>query len=110
MSFLTKMAQKRLEEYHSHFKPELLSEIQILESTGRKITQEEYLAFFKKYDGLNSWEREALIPHMDNEALIQNVEYCLSQCQRARNPSATYDEAIIGVYAPEIIKRLKDVK
>lgn len=55
----------------------------------------------------NSWEWEALIPAMTDEALVGRAEYAFSNSARVRSPASTYDEAIVSVYAPELVKRLK---
>ena len=55
----------------------------------------------------NSWEWEALVPAMTDEAFIGHVEHALKNCSIVKRPAASYDDAIVGVHAPEMVKRLK---
>ena len=56
----------------------------------------------------NSYEYAAMTPHLSDEALIKKVEYCIKNCQPPRHPvPIVYDEAVIHMYVPELIKRLK---
>lgn len=57
---------------------------------------------------INSWERDALVPVMTNEALIDRAEYAVANCFVTRErPFCTYNQAVEGLFAPELIKRLK---
>lgn len=69
------------------------------------VTLDEYMALW-----MNSWEREALLPHLSDEALIYVVELCIKHCSpvHPHRPAATYDEKIIGRLVPELLKRLKE--
>jgi hypothetical protein len=53
----------------------------------------------------NSWEWQALIPKLDDEAFQFMLEQALRNCSRIRAPATTYDEAVIGAYAPELLRR-----
>ena len=55
---------------------------------------------------LNSWDRDALIPMMDDEVLIQNVTLTLKNCRRFSPPASTYEDAL-QLYAAELVKRLE---
>lgn len=57
---------------------------------------------------MNSYEREALVPALGDEALCYHVESCLAQCGRTRSPPSTYEEAVVGLLAPELVKRLQE--
>jgi hypothetical protein len=54
----------------------------------------------------NSWEWEALVPAMNNDALLGRMEHALKNCSvdKAR-PFATYNESVVGQFAPELMKR-----
>jgi len=54
----------------------------------------------------NSWEWDALVPAMTDEALIARAQYALDNSRRPRYPSVTYDESVLGVFAPELMRRL----
>ncbi len=54
----------------------------------------------------NSWEWEALIPAMSDEAFVERMQYTLGNCaQRREFPCTTYDQALQWVWAPELLKR-----
>jgi hypothetical protein len=56
----------------------------------------------------NSWEWEALVPAMDDEAFVGNLVHTLGNCSRASGrPFASYDEAIINLHTPELVRRFK---
>ncbi|MNJ77569.1 hypothetical protein D3C77_751020 [compost metagenome] len=47
---------------------------------------------------------------MDDDLLIKKAKYYVDQCGRYNYPATTYDEAIIHVIVPELIKRLESFK
>lgn len=53
----------------------------------------------------NSWEWEALVPAMNREAYEKHVQHALDNCDRPRRPCSTYDQAVVAVHAPELLKR-----
>jgi hypothetical protein len=55
----------------------------------------------------NSWEWEALVPAMNDEAFVARVEHALHNSSIHRRPFITYDAAVVGLYAPELLKRFK---
>lgn len=57
----------------------------------------------------NSWEFEAFYKVLTDDALIDVLENSiLPNCRIiSRSPAGTYDEALISVFAPELIRRLK---
>ena len=57
---------------------------------------------------MNSYEREAIVPALSTETLLHHVEYCLSQCSRVRSPPSMYEEAVVRLLAPEMVKRLRE--
>jgi hypothetical protein len=57
---------------------------------------------------MNSYEREALVPALGDKALCHHVESYLAQCGRTRSPPSTYEEAVVGLLAPELVKRLRE--
>jgi hypothetical protein len=60
----------------------------------------------------NSYEREALIPVLTDEAFCKTMQYALNNCSVLvhRRPFSTYDEAVIGLHAPELLKRFQRVR
>lgn len=80
---------------------EIRPEIRALIERG-KVTLHEYQEL-----RCNSWEHEALVPAMAIETLLFATTHALHNCSRAKKPASTYEEAIHGVYAPELIRRLK---
>jgi hypothetical protein len=92
--WLTKKAQEALDE---HVRPE----IQALAKRGN-VTPAEVAEL-----RCNSWEWEHLVPAMNDEALVGRVEHALANCGRHRRPFLTYNEAVEGLYAPELLRRFK---
>lgn len=55
----------------------------------------------------NSWEWDALVPALTDEAFLQMLQHRLDNCSRVRMPPVTYDEAVIGVWTPELVRRYR---
>lgn len=54
----------------------------------------------------NSWEHEALVPAMTDEAFVERMQYALDNCFTTRErPFSTYNQAVEGLYAPELLTR-----
>jgi hypothetical protein len=79
-------------------KPEIKA---LIEREG-PVSLEEYRAL-----RMNSYDREALIPKLSDEALLWDIEYALENVGHQRSPPETYNEAIIGQYMPEMVKRFR---
>lgn len=57
----------------------------------------------------NSWEWELIIPAMNDEAFVNQMQRALDNCfTTRRRPFSTYNEAVEGLYAPELIRRFRD--
>lgn len=80
-------------------------EIKALLSREQWITLEELKAL-----RCNSWEWEAIVPKLDDEAFLYQLQYAVDNCmlQLAR-PYATYPDAVVGLYVPELMKRFREV-
>jgi hypothetical protein len=65
-----------------------------------KISKEEYDEM-----RMNSYEREALYPHLTTEALLSIAKHCVSNCSLVSHPPKSYDEAAI-VLLDLLVKRL----
>lgn len=52
----------------------------------------------------NSWDRDALVPFMSDEVLVELLVHAESNCYRLRVPCSTYDEAI-RLYTRELLAR-----
>jgi len=55
---------------------------------------------------LNSYDRDAIIPHLSTSVLLGCLEMTLKNCSRFDPPASTYDEAL-QLYAGEMLRRLK---
>jgi hypothetical protein len=56
----------------------------------------------------NSWEWEALVPALSDEAFVKRMQYALDNCFTTRDrPFVTYNAAVEGLYAPELIRRFQ---
>lgn len=112
--FLKEYSEKLKAEYESHIRMKLRGFVVKTRNHGDKIDREQYESLFKTFNGLNSWERELLLPLMSNELFLSELEYCLKNCspnhQSESHPAATYDEAIVYRYVPELVRRLKEAE
>ncbi|MBM7598246.1 hypothetical protein JOC34_000603 [Virgibacillus halotolerans] len=79
--------------------------IHVSEFRDKSITSE-----MKSSMRMNSYAQSDLPPKLTDTALIETVEYYLTQCSRPRTPSVTYDDAIVHNLVPELINRLKEYK
>jgi len=54
----------------------------------------------------NSWEWEAIVPAMDDQAFMEQMQRVLDNCSTPKSrPFSTYNDAAQGLYAPELLKR-----
>jgi hypothetical protein len=85
-------------------KPLIRPEFRELAERGN-ITVEEYEKI-----RCNSYERDLLIPALTDEAFEKEVQRTLDNCTPPRgSPVSTYDEAMIGLYGPELLKRFRNI-
>lgn len=66
---------------------------------------------YEEYDSLamNSYEREALLPILDDDCLEKVIAYCNSQIGTIR-VAYTYQEGLLRNLYPEVMKRWKKGK
>lgn len=86
---------------HENKKPHVREEIQKLCNRGN-IT----LAEYKELRG-NSYEWSLVCKHLSTEALIYATEHALKNCRVVPEPPVVYEEMVVGVLAPELLKRVK---
>lgn len=91
------LAQKAQESLDEHIRPE----IQALAKRGN-ITPVEVAEI-----RCNSWEWEHLIPAMNDEAFVAYMENAIKNCGWHKRPYGSYNEAVEGLYAPELLRRFK---
>lgn len=85
-------------DYPIRVRPEIVG----LATRPEKVTLEEYRAL-----RCNSWEWEALVQNLSDEALAHAVRHCADNCSVARRrPAPTYNDAIVTVWVPELLRRL----
>lgn len=59
----------------------------------------------------NSWEWELLVPVLTDQAFVEQMQRALDNCHTTRKrPFATYNQAIEGLYAPELLRRFKQLR
>lgn len=97
---------------NKYFKPQQLphhscpisDEVHALIQRGNVTLQE-----YEEFRG-NSWEHEAIVPALSNEALeryAQNIlRYCTHNQTNGSRPCTTYDEAVAVILVPELLRRL----
>jgi len=77
-------------------------EIQDLAKRGN-VTFEEYQAL-----KCNSYEWEHILPHLTDEAFVHAAEHAIGNCHYQKSfPWRSYNEAVMGFYAPELVRRMK---
>lgn len=57
----------------------------------------------------NPLEWQAMVPAMNDEAFCERMQYALDNCFTPRPPHTTYNQAVEGLYAPELIRRFRSV-
>lgn len=68
------------------------------------VTLDEWLAFRG-----NSWEQELIMRHLTDEALLHCGKHLVDNCRFDESrPYRSYNEAVMGFLAPELLRRLKD--
>lgn len=58
---------------------------------------------------MNSYATDKIFAKLDNETLIKQASYYQGQCGSYSYPAATYNEALIHVIVPELIKRIQQL-
>ena len=58
----------------------------------------------------NSWEWELLIPKLNDEAFIKQMQHALVNCSTGPRPFTTYDKAVCGLYGPGLLKRFSSLR
>ena len=95
---------KQQEEYKKQFVIYKEKEIHVSEFEDKSITPQQ-LSEMK----MNSYAQEKLHPKLNTDALINTTRSYLSQCSRSRYPASTYDEALVHLIVPELIKRIEEL-
>ena len=96
--------KRKQEEYELKYITFKGKEIHITELEDKSVTSE-----MKKEMRMNSYAQDDLPPKLTDEALIDTTKYFMSQCSRPRKfPCTTYDESVIHMILPEMIKRLEE--
>ena len=100
MGVIEKWADENRAEWLAHVRPEIQERV----AKGTPITWDEW-----KELRINSFEQEELYSLLDNDALCRMTEHCLNNCRpRDRKPSIVYDDAVLHVLVPLLLKRLKE--
>lgn len=102
---------KKMLPWRKHFfstqsKPEVLKVIE-----RGNVTLDEYLILCDAF-GTNSYERELIYNAMTDEALTRITESLMRQIAPYSyyKPASTYEELVLHILVPELIKRLQDAK
>lgn len=90
--------EKKIRKYCS-------SAILELVDRGETVTWEQYQKMC-----MNSYEQYLMHPLLDDEALMNLIEYCIANCEHQRDIIPIhYDEAVIHELTPLLIKRMKEL-
>jgi len=95
-----------LQRLHDEFQAHVRPEIKELVERDDPMTWDEYNEL-----RMNSYERKALLPKLDDRAVFHLLKYCLSQSRfeklRRYELAGTYDEAVTCDLLPEMMLRLE---
>lgn len=83
-----------------------------VESMKVPISYDDYVKVCNKF-GMNSYERQFVYEKMDDESLCKVVEECMKQVtlyHPDHKIKSTYEEAICMLFAPMLVKRLRERK
>ena len=89
----------------SDVRPHIKAMVEEMHESGDQISLVRY-----KRMALNSFEREWILPFMDDECLIYRIEHALNFCEHKEDPNrppVTYDQAVIHSLMPEILARFR---
>lgn len=74
----------------------------VSEFDNKSIAPDEYQTF-----RMNSYARNEIYPKLTDKTLLEQAEYYISQCHKPYRIS-TYNDAIIHLILPELLKRLNE--
>jgi hypothetical protein len=83
--------------------PNIKPEVQRLIDAGLPISYDTYASM-----RMNTYERLAIYPLLDNDALVRITQHCLNNCSISHGTPVTYDETLVRVLAPLLIERLQE--
>lgn len=96
---------KQQEEYEKQYVLYNGNEIHVTEFEDRSISSEQFSGF-----RMNSYARDKIYSKLDNKALVEQAKYHESQCSQGRHPVITYNDALIYLITPELVKRIEDLE
>lgn len=85
-----------------YIKPQIQRLINRYLNEGIKLTHEEYNNLF-----MNSYERAALYPIMDNDCLLKVCKHTQANFSLRATPPTTYEETAIQLLFPLLMERLE---
>lgn len=108
--FLDDHYEKCRQEFYSHVRPWIVIGVEMAKATGWRMSYDEYRALIDFLDGMNSYERKVLLPVLDDLAVCELTEYCMSQYRTLGelDVAVVYDEAVQRELAPLLVKRLRE--
>ena len=109
--YLDKWYEAKRWEFYAHVRPWIAIGAEMAKASGWRMTYAEYGALIDLLDGMNSYERKVLLPVLDDLAVCELTEYCISQCGPELGELSLakhYGDAVERELAPLLVKRLRE--
>jgi hypothetical protein len=93
-----------------HVRPWVAIGAEMAKASGWRMTYAQYADLIDLLDGMNSYERKVLLPVLDDLAVCELTESCMSQYRTfgELDVAVVYDEAVQRELAPLLVKRLRE--
>jgi hypothetical protein len=108
--YLDKWYEAKRWEFYAHVRPWIAIGAEMAKTSGWRMTYAQYHDLIDLLDGMNSYERKVLLPVLDDIAVCELTEYCISQYRTLGelDVAVVYDEAVQRELAPLLVKRLRE--
>lgn len=108
--YLDKWYEAKRWEFYAHVRPWIAIGAEMAKASGWRMPYAEYCALIDLLDGMNSYERKVLLPVLDDLAVCERTESCMSQYRTLGelDVAVVYDEAVQRELAPLLVKRLRE--
>lgn len=108
--YLNKWYEAKRWEFYAHVRPWVAIGAEMAKASGWRMTYAQYADLIDLLDGMNSYERKVLLPVLDDLAVCELTESCMSQYRTfgELDVAVVYDEAVQRELAPLLVKRLRE--
>jgi hypothetical protein len=107
---LAEWYEARRWEFYTRVRPWVAIGAEMAKTSGWRMSHAEYCSLIDLLDGMNSYERKVLLPVLDDLAVCEFTESCMSQYRTLGELDVVvvYDEAVQRELAPLLVKRLRE--